>query len=204
VTQVFCYVIGLIALVTVTRGDADKIFSSFMAIPVGTVAFGILAIRELDQSFADTYSTAVSLQNFRPRWDRRAIALAVGTVATCCALALDIHDYENFLTLVGSVFVPLLGVLVVDYFLLSRRRWDLGENVAARWSTLVPWVLGFCAYQLVNPGYIGWWMRMWNHVQSWLHFTPQSWMSASLASFVIAALATLACGLPRRAKEPVC
>jgi putative hydroxymethylpyrimidine transporter CytX len=191
VTQIFCYVIGLIALVTVTRGDADQIFSSFMAIPVGTVAFGVLAVRELDQSFADTYSTAVSLQNFRPRWDRRVLALAVGTVATVCALALNINDYENFLILIGSVFVPLLGVLVVDYFLVSRRRWDLGEHVRARWATLVPWLLGFCAYQLVNPGYIGWWVRMWDHVAGWLHLTVESWMSASILSFLVAAAATL-------------
>jgi purine-cytosine permease-like protein len=190
VTQVFCYVIGLIALVTVTRGDADKIFSAFMAIPVGTVAFGVLAIRELDQSFADTYSTAVSLQNYWPRADRRVLALLVGTIATVCALALNIDDYENFLILIGSVFVPLLGVLVVDYFLISRRRWNLGADVPARWTTLVAWVIGFCAYQLVNPGYIGWWVRMWDHVQSWLHLTVQSWMSASLLSFAAAALAT--------------
>jgi NCS1 family nucleobase:cation symporter-1 len=197
-TQVACYALGLIALVTVAKSDPDKIFGSFMAVPLGTVAFAMLAVRELDQSFADTYSSAVSLQNFRPRWDRRALALGVGTVATVCALALNINDYENFLILIGSVFVPLLGVLIVDYFVLSRRRWDLGESVAPRWSTLVPWALGFCAYQLINPGYIDWWMRMWTHVQSWLHFTPQSWMSASLSSFLVAGLATLATGALRR------
>ncbi len=176
---------------TVTHGDTNQIFGAFMAIPVGTVAFGVLAVRELDQSFADTYSTAVSLQNFWPRADRRVLALAIGTVATACALALNINDYENFLILIGSVFVPLLGVLLVDYFLLARRRWDLGASVRPRWSTLVPWALGFCAYQLINPGYIGWWVRMWGHVGSWLHISVQSWMSASLISFAVAALATL-------------
>ncbi|MGH8962092.1 MAG: purine-cytosine permease family protein [Jatrophihabitantaceae bacterium] len=196
-TQVACYALGLIALVSVAGSDPDKIFGSFMAVPLGTVAFGVLAVRELDQSFADTYSTAVSLQNFRPRWDRRALALAVGTVATVCALALNINDYETFLILIGSVFVPLLGVLVVDYFVISRRQWDLGENVRPRWSTLIPWALGFCAYQLVNPGSIDWWTRAWAHIQSWLHFTPPSWMSASLTSFVVAALVTLVAGTLR-------
>jgi hypothetical protein len=28
------------------------------------------------------------------------------------------------------------------------------------------------------------------HIRSWLHFTPQPWMSASLLSFVVAAVAT--------------
>ena len=190
ISQVLCYALGLIALVTVAGHDPDKIFSSFMAIPLGTVAFGVLAIRELDQSFVDTYSTAVSVQNLRPRWDRRALALVVGAVATVSALALNISDYENFLLLIGSVFVPLLGVLVVDYFVVSRGNWDLGEHVPGRWATLLPWGLGFIAYQLVNPGYLKWWRALWVHVDSWLGFTPQTWMSASITSFVVAGAAT--------------
>jgi hypothetical protein len=62
---------------------------------------------------------------------------------------------------------------------------------------LVPWLLGFCAYQLVNPGTIGWWVRAWGHAQAWLHVTPQPWMSASVVSFVVAFLAALALGAGR-------
>jgi putative hydroxymethylpyrimidine transporter CytX len=204
VTQIACYALGLIALVTVAHRDPNQIFGSFMAVPLGTLAFAVIAVRELDQSFADTYSTAVSVQNFRPRWDRRALAVVVGTLATIFALALNISDYENFLILIGSVFVPLLGVLVVDYFLISRMRWRLGEDVPPRWSTLIPWVLGFCAYQLVNPGYVSWWSKIWVHVDSWLHFTPATWMSASLISFAVAALATLLVGMALRRRVPVC
>ena len=195
ITQIACYALGLVALVTVAQaGDQKTMFGAFIAVPLGTIAFGVLAIRELDQSFADTYSTAVSVQNFRPSWDRRALALAVGALATLCALALNIKDYENFLILIGSVFVPLLGVLVVDWFVVSRGRWDLGEDVRPRWRNLVAWVLGFVAYQLVNPGLVGWWQRMWQHVDTWLHFTTQPWMSASLLSFAVAAVATLLAG----------
>ncbi|MGH3099000.1 MAG: purine-cytosine permease family protein [Streptosporangiales bacterium] len=198
IAQIACYALGLIALVTVAHRDADQIFGSFMAIPLGTLAFAVLAIRELDQSFVDTYSTAVSLQNFRPRWDRRVLALAVGVIATASALALNISDYESFLILIGSVFVPLLGVLVVDYFWISRMRWDLGERVAPRWSALLPWAVGFVAYQLVNPGSVPGWQQAWEHVRSWLHFTPASWMSASILSFLVAAVTAVAAGLARR------
>jgi putative hydroxymethylpyrimidine transporter CytX len=210
-TQIACYAIGLVALVTVaSSGSTNDMFGAFMAVPIGTLAFAVLAIREIDQSFVDTYSTAVSVQNLRPRWDRRALALAVGTVATVLALALDIGDYQNFLLLVGSVFVPLLGVLAVDYFVVSRRRWDLTETASTRWSMLAPWFLGFVVYQLINPGYLGWWSRRWAGIDRWLHFTPATWMSASLISFAVAALATVPVGILRRAgrgrrrKEPEC
>jgi nucleobase:cation symporter-1, NCS1 family len=207
ITQIACYALGLVAIFTVAHGDADQIFTSFMAVPLGTLAFAVIAIRELDQSFADTYSTAVSIQNFRMHWDRRILALLVGTIATAFALAFGIGDYVNFLLLIGSIFVPLLGVLVVDYFIVSRRAWDLGESVRPRWGMLTAWLLGFVAYQLVNPGYISWWVSGWTHVRSWLHFTPSTWMSASLISFLVAALATLPAALVRRRrpqKELVC
>jgi putative hydroxymethylpyrimidine transporter CytX len=214
VTQVACYALGLIALFTVAAGDDGKIFSSFMAVSFGTLAFTVIAVRELDQSFVDTYSTAVSLQNFRPSWDRRLLALAVGALATVGALALDINDYENFLLLIGSVFVPLLGAFVVDWYVLSRGRWDLSERARTRWSMLAAWLLGFIAYQLVNPGYVGWWAGPWKHVEHWLHLTPDAtmstldahtWISASLVSFVVAAVVALVLGAlsRQRREEPV-
>jgi NCS1 family nucleobase:cation symporter-1 len=53
VTQVLCYVIGLLALVTVAHGNPDHIFGAFIALPVGSLGFAILAARELVQSFAN-------------------------------------------------------------------------------------------------------------------------------------------------------
>src|SRR5439155_26917771 len=61
VTQIACYALGLFTLVTVAHGDPNKIFGAFLAVPVGGLAFAVLAIREIDQSFADTYSTAISV-----------------------------------------------------------------------------------------------------------------------------------------------
>ncbi len=201
ITQIACYGIGLIALVTVAKGDDGQIFSAFMTIPIGTVAFAVLAIREIDQSFVDTFSAAVSVQNLRPRWDRRVLAVVLGTLCTVLALVLDINNYEDFLLLIGSLFVPLLGVFAVDWFVISRRDWDLSERAPARLAMLLPWLVGFVAYQLVNPGYLGPWSRAWNHVQAWLHFTPTDWMSASLISFAVAAVVTLPVGLLERTRR---
>ena len=109
VTQVLCYVIGLLALVTVAHGNPDQIYGAFIALPLGALGFAILAARELDQAFANVYSTAVSAQNLRPLWDRRVLAGVIAALTTAGALWLNIADYENFLTLIGSVFVPHVG-----------------------------------------------------------------------------------------------
>jgi nucleobase:cation symporter-1, NCS1 family len=200
-TQVLCYVIGLLALVTVAHNPAD-IYGAFIALPVGTLAFAILAARELDQSFADVYSTAVSIQNLRPLWDRRILAGTIAALVTAGALWLNIADYENFLVLIGSVFVPMSAVLITDYFVVSKGRWDLSAAARSRWAMLPPWAAGFVTYQLINPGYVSWWASAWTSVGHAVGFTPASWMSASILSFVVAAVITLLTGTLTRLVRP--
>ena len=193
-TQVLCYVIGLLALVTVAHGNANNIYGAFIALPAGAIGFGILALRELDQSFADVYSTAASTQNLRPLWDRRVLAVVISALATAGALMLNISDYENFLILLGSVFVPMSAVLIVDFFILAKGHWDVSATARTRWLMLLPWAAGFVTYQLINPGYISWWVSAWTSIANAVHFTPASWMSASICSFVVAAVVTLIVG----------
>jgi nucleobase:cation symporter-1, NCS1 family len=194
VTQVLCYVIGLLALVTVANRNPDDIYGAFIALPVGSLGFAILAARELDQSFANVYSTAVSTQNLRPLWDRRVLAGVIAAATTAGALWLNIADYENFLDLIGSVFVPMAAVLIADYFIVSGRRWDLSVTARSRWLMLLPWAAGFVTYQLINPGYVSWWVSGWTSFGRVIGFTPASWMSASILSFVVAAAITLLIG----------
>jgi NCS1 family nucleobase:cation symporter-1 len=198
VTQVLCYVIGLLALVTVAHGNPGKIYGAFIALPFGALCFAILAARELDQAFADLYSTAVSTQNLRPLWDRRILAVTITGLTTAGALWLNISDYQNFLVLIGSVFVPMSAVLIADYFIVSRGRWDLSESARSRWLMLLPWAAGFVTYQLINPGYVSWWASAWTSFGHDIGFTPASWMSASILSFAVAAAVTVATGpVPR-------
>lgn len=188
VTQVFCYLMGLLALANVNN-VTDNQFQPFLAVPLGAVFFAVLVLREVDQSFTNVYSTGVSLQNLFPRADRRVLTVAIGALTTVLALVLDIGSYTNFLTLIGSVFVPMFGVLAADYFLAGRSaHWDTSVRARWRWGMLVAWLLGLVVYQLINPGSVGAWSTMWSSLASALHFAPQGWMSASLLSFVVSGL----------------
>ncbi len=149
--------------------------------------------RELDQSFADVYSSVVSIQNARPLWDRRILGALVTLVITALALTINISDYENFLILLGSVFVPLTAVFLIDYFVLARRR-SHTASVARRPAMVTAWLVGFIAYQLINPGYIAWWASLWMRVDGWVHLRDRASMSASLISFAVSGVATLSLG----------
>jgi NCS1 family nucleobase:cation symporter-1 len=92
------------------------------------------------------------------------------------------------------VFVPMSAVLIVDYFVVSRRRWDLSATARSRWPMLLPWAAGFVTYQLINPGYVSWWVSAWTSAARAIGFTPAGWMSASILSFAVAAVMTLLAG----------
>jgi hypothetical protein len=115
----------------------------------------------------------------------------------------DIVAYEGFLFLIGSVFVPLFATFAVAYYVLWPGRWDVGADAVGRPWLAVPWVAGFVTYQLVNPGLVGWWQRFWVDRQGDLGFTPPSWLSASLASLVVAGGLTLAIGWAGRQTRQV-
>ncbi|GAA2083431.1 putative hydroxymethylpyrimidine transporter CytX [Kitasatospora saccharophila] len=195
VAQVWCYVLGIVALLQ-SGGDESRIFESFTGVAAGWAFLLVLVLRETDQSFANVYSTAMSIHNLWPRVDRRVLTGAIGVLVTVLALQIKefTDSYYGFLGLIGSVFVPLFAVLAADYFLgAGRRGWNLGQDAPARWSMLLPWAVGFAVYQLLAPSDIGgWWTGFWEGVQRAVHFTPQAWSSASLFSFLVAALATLA------------
>jgi purine-cytosine permease-like protein len=194
-TQIVAYVLGLMALALAASGSSDNAYQPFQSVALGALFFAVLVLREVDQSFADNYSTAVSIQNLVPRADRRVLTVLLGALTAGLALVLNIDNYFGFLGLIGSVFVPMLGVLVVDFFVLGRgRNWNVSAAAPSRWGMIAAWGAGFVVYQLINPGDAGRWTDFWTGMQGWLHFTPATWMSASVLSFVVAGLAAYVVG----------
>jgi NCS1 family nucleobase:cation symporter-1 len=188
VTQIVCFVVGLAALALV-GGNGDEVFAPMLAAPLGLVALLVLTARETDQSFANVYSTAVSVQNLAPRADRRILCLVIGTMITVLALGVTIDDYAVFLAVIGSVFVPLLGVGVGDALVRRGTPPDLSRWAPSRPLMVVAWVIGLVVYQLINPGGAPVWSDAWTLLREAIGFVPPSWLSASLSSFLVAVLA---------------
>jgi NCS1 family nucleobase:cation symporter-1 len=194
--------LGLLAFSTTVALDADVI-AGLLAVPAGALALLILTVDEVDEAFANIYSTTMSIQNIWGRIDRRLIAVGVGTLSTLLALVIDLRDYQTFLFVIGSVFVPLAAVVIVDWFVVSRGQWDLSETSPIRWSMVVAWCVGLAGYQLVNPGGVKYWSDFWSWLANALGFVPPTWLAASWSSFVLGALATLVLGLVFRRRGGV-
>jgi nucleobase:cation symporter-1, NCS1 family len=189
-TQVACLLMGVVALAQVQQ-DPNRIFDLFLALPLGTVAFAILVLRETDQSFANVYSTAVSIQNMAPRWDRRILTLTIGSLTVAAALTVNIGAYTSFLYLIGGVFIPMSGALVAAWLRTRGRRWNTSTDAPLRPGMFAAWAAGFVCYQLINPGSIPYWSRFWTAAGTRLDTLGHPWLSASMASFATAVLVAL-------------
>ena len=80
-----------------------------------------LTVDESDEAFANVYSGAVSLQNLLPGVPQRLLVAGDGGASRPAgALLIDLRNYQPFLFLLGSFFVPLFGVLLADWLLAGR------------------------------------------------------------------------------------
>ncbi|MGY1681326.1 purine-cytosine permease family protein [Geodermatophilus sp. SYSU D01176] len=195
------FTLGVVALAAYGSAGFDVI-GALLAVPLGAVAVAVLVSVELDEAFANVYSTAVSAQNIVARADRRLLAVGVGTVATVLALTFDIAAYEPFLFLIGAVFVPLVGVFAVAYSATPRGAWDTSDTAPSRPLFLLPWAAGFVAYQLTLPTYFAGpgagWTAWWGARQADLGIDPANGWSASLVGLAVAVSLTALVCLPGR------
>ncbi len=155
----------------------------------GLVALLVILVNETDNAFADIYSAAVSIQNIFPRLSQRWLIVVVTAVGALLAAFLTMSGYEAFLIVIGSVFVPLFGILAADFFIMRRQVYLLHEiygtgdpklaavaGPASGWGGfqapgLLAWVAGIVVYQVVA--------------------SDLPWLGASIPSFLVAFAAYL-------------
>jgi nucleobase:cation symporter-1, NCS1 family len=187
------FLLGSILFLTRNLGDAAAIPAAVAAGGLASIlALLALTVDESDEAFANVYSGAVSLQNAFPRVPQRLLVACVAAVATAGALVIDLRNYQDFLFLLGSFFVPLFGVLLADW-LLAGRHYDvevLFHGPAVRPELIASWLAGFALYQWLAPVGPSWWTSIVEHA----HPNALPFGGASLPSFAAAFALALAVG----------
>jgi len=118
----------------------------------------VLLVDETDNAFANIYSSGVSTQNLLPRMRQprlvalfTALGIGLGAALTFAGgFSMALVTYEPFLLFIGGFFVPLLGVLAADWFVVRRGIYSPEEfrSAGPRWR-LVPlaaWGVGVIVY----------------------------------------------------------
>ena len=138
----------------------------------------LILLDESENAFADIHSAAVSSGTL-VALKVEHLALAIGALCTLIALFAPLAEYQNFLLLIGSVFAPLFGVVLVDHFVLRQRRAAVA-TAALRWDALAAWACGAVTYHLLAQ------------------LAPE--VGATLPSLLLAGVLQLAFGWSRRAR----
>jgi len=154
------YIIGLAAALATKSPTPDSMVLELM-VGLGLIlpAIIIVLFSTFTTTFLDIYSTAVSALNIWPKLGERRGSLTCGILGTVLALMFPATAYEDFLLFIGSVFCPLFGVVLADYFFLRKQRYfEAGlDGQSDYWYhggfnpwAFVAWGIGFGLYHLLQ------------------------------------------------------
>ncbi|RJG13211.1 putative hydroxymethylpyrimidine transporter CytX [Pseudomonas cavernicola] len=133
-------------------GDVNTLLLALAGAGMG-IPLLLILLDESEKAFADIHSAAVSTGILLPLSVER-LALIIGAICTLIAWFAPLAQYQNFLLLIGSVFAPLFGVVLVDHFIL-RRRASITAPAGLRWAALSAWAGGVAVYHLLAHFYPG-------------------------------------------------
>jgi nucleobase:cation symporter-1, NCS1 family len=190
--NVWLFALGAILFLSRGLTDAPSVISAIATGGVGAaLALVALGVDETKEPFANIYSAAVSLQNLVPRAPQRLLILGVAAVATAGTFVIDLVNYQSFLYLLGSFFVPLFGVLLAQWIAGERDPFAAPEF---RPGQIAAWLAGFCLYQWLAPVGPSSWIQLVDHTHP-----GQGAIGGSLPSFALAFVLSLGLTLAGRA-----
>ena len=154
------YAIGLAAaLATQSPTPESMVLELMVGFGLAVPAMIIVLFSTFTTTFLDIYSTAVSALNIWPRLGEKPGSLTCGVLGTVLALMFPATAYEGFLLFIGSVFCPLFGVVLSDFFFLRRGKYfETGmDPLKTYWYSagfnpwaFVAWAAGFGLYHFLQ------------------------------------------------------
>lgn len=191
--NVWFYGLGALFVLTLQLGEPtpENLATAIVALTGGVVALLVILINETDNAFADIYSASVTLQNVLPRASQRLLIVAIGVVSLALAAFLSMGQYFGFLLLIGSVFVPLFGILAADYFVVRRRRLQVDAlyqpggaywfQAGIHWLAVAAWAAGVAVYHLIANLLPGLGATLPAFAAAFLVYLLLAWIQAAVA-----------------------
>lgn len=141
------YAIGVGAAIFTGKSDVADIMT---AAGFGIAAVLVVIASTVTTTFLDVYSAGVSTVSISKKLNEKHIAVAACIAGTVLAIFAPVSKFESFLYIIGSVFAPMIAVMIVEAFLLKR------DNSGRHFSlqNLAVWAVGFAAYRyLMQAGF---------------------------------------------------
>lgn len=112
---------------------------------LGIAGLIIVVFSTVTTTFLDAFSAGVSSVSVYGKINEKHAAVAATVIGTVGACLINMDDITNFLYLIGSVFAPMIAVLIADYFILGHD----SSSIQFDTGRFVIWIIGFVAYRLL-------------------------------------------------------
>jgi len=152
ITNIIFYLGGLL----LGLGDISSIIISIQAILFGFILL-VMVVDEVDNAFADIYSAAISSQSIFRNLNQRYLIIGFTALSTILSIFVSIEGYQQFLLLIGALFIPLFGVLLTDYFVVKRGKYQIdniygngNKMIKVGYPAVVAWSIGAILYYLLS------------------------------------------------------
>ncbi len=116
-TSVFLGTMGVLS--KLATGDWNPV-NAVQALGLGLAALLIIVFATWTTNDINLYSSGLALTNIFPRFSRWQNTLLVSLIGTTVAALRISEHFGDFLLLLNYVFVPLVGIVLCDYFLIRR------------------------------------------------------------------------------------
>ena len=136
------YIIGMGLAILTSESDIAKIMT---AAGLGKIALVIIILSTVTTTFLDAWSAAISFKTIFEKAPEKITAIIVTVIGTLAAVLFPMDNITDFLYLIGSIFAPMIAILLADYFILKS---DFSEK-KLKVSRVIIWLIGFAIYRLL-------------------------------------------------------
>lgn len=132
---------------------------------LGVVALLVIILTSTTANAVNLMAAGISLTNINKRLNPIAslwIVTIIAAILTVVPLYLSsfLHSFILFLEYIGMVFGPIFAIIIVDYYLVRKRRYNPAalDTVGGQywykngfnWAALATWVIGVAAFLLIQ------------------------------------------------------
>ena len=146
------FVMSAAALAGAVSGETD-ILQILLDVNLGIGAFVIVIAGSWVLNSLNLYSAVLSVKASFPELNAKTVTLALGAVGVGAALMNILDSFLTFLFYLSVVFIPVAGVIIVDYLLVRSESYSvvsLNSNRAWNLNGIVAWAVGALFSVLVS------------------------------------------------------
>lgn len=140
VVSIWMYLIGMSLAIFTQETNLSAIM---LQMGMGIIGLLIIIFSTVTTTFLDAFSAGISSKTISLKMNEKINAIIVTVIGILAACFFPLQNIEGFLYFIGSVFAPMIAILLADFFVLKT---DNSEKTFCL-SRMIIWLIGFLIYR---------------------------------------------------------